>query len=123
MLYYSNTEDPGLLYAIGIANLGKDSKEVENAIVAEIDKISKELVSEEEFQMALAATEYSTATQLRTLAGVSQALASNYTYFKDTHRVNKELSFYSELTREDLLSVAQKYFQPQSKIVLYYLPK
>ena len=123
MLAYFGMENPGLVYAVGIANLGKEGKDVENAMVNEIEKVSRELVSEEEFQMALAATEYSTAARLRSLAGVSQALANHYTYFNDTHRINKELSFYSELTREDLLRVAQKYFQAQSKTVLYYLPK
>jgi len=123
VLMYLGLEDSGMVYALGVANLGKESGDVEDAIIAEIEKISSELVSEDEFQMALAAVEYSTAARLRTLAGVSEALASNYTYFKDTNLINKELSFYSELTREDLLRVAQKYFQPQSKIVVYYLPK
>ncbi|MDR2683098.1 MAG: insulinase family protein [Dysgonamonadaceae bacterium] len=123
LLVYYDSEDPGLVYALGIANLGKDSKEVEDAIVAELEKVTKELVSEEEFQIAQAASEYSAAARLRTLSGVSQSLANNYTYFKDASRINKELSFYSEITREDLLQVAQKYFQPQSKTVVYYLPK
>ncbi|MDR0541800.1 MAG: insulinase family protein [Dysgonamonadaceae bacterium] len=123
MLFYYDSENPGLVYAVGIANMGKESKDVENAIVAEIDKISRELVSEEEFQMAQAAVEYNTASQLRTLSGISSALANNYTYFKDAGRINKELSFYSEITREDLLRVAQQYFRPQSQTVIYYLPK
>ncbi len=120
---YLGLEDSGIIYALGVANLGRDIKEVEDAILAEIERIRTELVSEEEFQMVQAAAEYSAAAQLRTLSGVSQALAANYTYFKDANRINKELSFYSELTREDLLRVAQEYFQPQSKIVIYYLPK
>jgi predicted Zn-dependent peptidase len=122
-LFYYGSEDPGLVYALGIANLGKESKEVEDAIVAEIEKVSRELVSEEEFQMAQAASEYSAASRLRTLSGVSQSLANHYTYFKDAGRINRELGFYGEITREDLLQVAKKYFQPQSKTVLYYLPK
>jgi len=123
VLFYYAMEDAGMVYTLGIANLGKESQDVEDAIVAEIEKVSSELVSEEEFQMVQAAAEYAKATQLRTLAGVSETLASNYTYFKDTNLINKELSFYSGVTREDLLRVAQKYFQPESKIVVYYLPK
>jgi predicted Zn-dependent peptidase len=122
-LFYFDSEDPGLVYALGIANLGKETKEVEDALVAEIEKVTNESVSEEEFQMVQAALEYSVASQLRTLSGVSQSLANNYTYFKDAGRINKELSFYSEITRDDLLQVAKKYFQPQSKTVVYYLPK
>jgi predicted Zn-dependent peptidase len=122
-LIYIDSEDPGLIYAIGIANVGKDIEEVERVFTAELEKVRTELVSEEEFQIALAAEEYSAASRLRTLSGVSNALANYYTYFKDASRINKELSFISEITREDLLRVAQKYFHPQSRTVLYYLPK
>ena len=122
-MYYLGLEDSGIIYAFGFANLGRDIKEVEDAILAEIERVRTELVSEEEFQMVQAAAEYSMAAQLRTLAGVSQALAFNHIFFNDANRINKELSFYGEITREDLLHVAQKYLQPQSKIVIYFLPK
>jgi predicted Zn-dependent peptidase len=122
-LLYLDSEDPGLFYALGLANMGKDLQEVESALNFEIDKVTKELVSENEFQMAIAAKEYQTASAYRTLAGVSIGLANNYTYFKDAGRINKELSFYEEITREDILNAARKYFQPQSRVVLYYLPK
>jgi predicted Zn-dependent peptidase len=123
MLGYFDSEDPGLIYGLGIANMGKEIGDVEKAIDAEVERATKELVTEEEFQQALAATEYSYASQLRTLAGVTSTLASNYTYFKDAGRINKELSLFNEITREDLLRVAQKYLQPQSKTIVYYLPK
>jgi predicted Zn-dependent peptidase len=123
MLAYFDSEDPGLIYALGIANIGKDIKDVEAAISAEIEKATRELVTEEEFQQALAATEYSFASRLRTLAGVASELANNYTYYKDAGRINRELSFFNEITREDLLQAAQKYLKPQSKTVVYYLPK
>jgi predicted Zn-dependent peptidase len=122
-LFYNATEDPGLIYVLGIANMGKDSKEVEDAISAEIQKITTELVSPEEFQMAMAAKEFAAASSLRTLSGVVGQLAHNYAYFKDADRVNKELSFYEGITREELLDVAKKYFQSNSRVVLYYLPK
>jgi predicted Zn-dependent peptidase len=122
-LFYHSTEDPGLVYVLGIANMGKDLTDIENALNTELEKVTRELVSEEEFQMAMAAKEYQTAGELRTLAGVAESLANDYTYFKDTHRINKELSYYEEITREDVLNVAKKYFQPQARVVLYYLPK
>ena len=122
-LFYFEQEEPGLVYALGIANLGKELSEVETALTAEINKLTTGLVSEEDFQKALAFKEYETANNLQTLSGVASQLAYNYTYFKDAGRVNKELSFYNDLTREDLLRVAQNYFQPQSRVILYYLPK
>jgi predicted Zn-dependent peptidase len=122
-LIYNEVEDPGLVLTVGIANVGKDSKEVEDAISAEIQKITTELVSPEEFQMAIAAKEFETASNLQSLAGIAYELANDYTYFKDTDRINKQLSYYEDITREELLEVAKKYFQPHSRVVLYYLPK
>jgi predicted Zn-dependent peptidase len=122
-LFYNATEDPGLVYVLGITNVGKDIKEMEEAINEEIRKVTVELVSPEEFQMAMAAKEFETASNLRTLTGIAGQLAHNYTYFKDADRVNKELSYYDGITREELLQVAKKYFQPNSRVVLYYLPK
>jgi predicted Zn-dependent peptidase len=122
-LFFNSTEDPGLIYVLGIANVGKDTKEMENAINTEIQKVATELVSQEEFQMALAAKEFEAAAKLITLSGIAGELAHNYTYFKEADRVNKELSYYENITREELLDVAKKYFQPNSRVVLYYLPK
>ena len=122
-VFFNESEDPGLVYVLAIANMGKDLQEIENAMNSEIDKMANELVSEEEFQMAIAAKEYETATRLRSLDGVAESLATNYIYFKDANRINNELSYYGEITREDLQKAARKYFRPESRVVLYYLPK
>ena len=121
-LFNRESEDQGLIYVLGIANMGKDTKDVEDAINIEMQKISNELVSPEEFQMAIAAKEFEVANRLQSLSGVAESLASNYTYFKDASRINNELDFYSEITREYLLDVAKKYFQQSSRVTLYYLP-
>ena len=121
-LFNRESEDQGLIYVLGIANMGKDTKEVEDAINIEMQKICNELVSPEEFQMAIAAKEFEVANKLQSLSGVAESLASNYTYFKDASRINNELDFYSEITREDLLDVAKKYLQQSSRVTLYYLP-
>ncbi|GHU72498.1 peptidase M16 [Bacteroidia bacterium] len=122
-LFYYTSEDPGLVYALGIANMGKDSKAVEEALTAEIEKLTTGLVSEEDFQMALAAKEYEVASQLRSLSGIAENLATYYTYTGDAKRVNQELDYYNRVTREDVLAVAKKYLQPNARVILYYLPK
>ncbi len=115
-------EQPGLIYAIGFANMGKTAGEVEDALNAEIEKIKTELVSEDEFQMAMAAKEYEIASNLGSLADIAEAFANNYTYFKDASRTNKEMGFYTNITREDILNVAKKYLNKENRVVLYYLP-
>jgi len=116
-------EHPSLCYVIGVPNVGIDAAEVEAALSAEFERIQNELVTEEEFQMAMAAAEYGIASGLTQLAHVTEELATNYTYFRDANRINRQLEFYSQISRQDLLDVAKKYFTKGNRVVLYYLPK
>ncbi len=115
-------EDPGLVYVISIPNMGNSLDDVESAVTNEINKLSTELVSEEEFQMAMAAKEFEVAANLESLDGKAEQLANNYTYFKDTDRINKELENYEQITRQDIMDVAKKYLQTNSRVALRYLP-
>ena len=116
-------EDPGLAYVIGVVNAGAAPETLEEVINAELEKVQNELVSEEEFQMVLAALEYAIASELNSTRSVAEYLANNYTYFKDAGRINRELDFYSTITREDLMDVAKKYFAKNNRVILYYLPE
>lgn len=115
-------EDPGLVYVIAFPNMGNSLEDVENAVTTEINKLSTELLSEDEFQMAMAAKEFAVAANLQSLEGKAQLLADNYTYFKDTERINKELDNYEQVTRQDIMDVAKKYLQANSRVVLHYVP-
>ncbi len=116
-------EHPGLLYVAGIANAGKTPEEVEKAIDAQIESLQNTLVSEDVFRMVMSAVEYKIAGKFTSIENIAQELANNYTYFKDAGRINEELSFYKNITREDLQAVAKKYLTKNNRTVLYYLPE
>lgn len=116
-------EHPGAIYVLAIANAGKTAEEIEDALNNEIDKICHELVSEDEFQMIKAAKEYEVASSMTSLSTIAELLSNNYTYFKDTGRINKQLENYSSITREDIKDIAAKYFSKNNRVVLYYLPE
>ncbi|HMX40765.1 MAG TPA: insulinase family protein, partial [Saprospiraceae bacterium] len=58
-----------------------------------------------------------------TVAGVAESLANYEMYFGDANLINTELDRYRKVTRDDLRRVANKYFQKNSRVVLYWLPK
>ncbi len=116
-------EHPSLAYVIAIPNMGGKLEDLQAAIDAEIEKLRTDLISEEEFQMAMAAKEFEVAGEMSDLEQVAQSLAGNYTYLKDASRINRTLSFYEDITREDIRRVAQKYFNKNNRVVLYYLPE
>lgn len=114
-------EHPSLTYLISIPNMGVELEDLQAAIDTEIARLSTELISEEEFQMVKAAKEFDVART--NLERIALHLADNYTYFKDASRINRTMSFYSKITREDVQRVAQKYFTKNNRVVLYYLPE
>ncbi|MDR0560231.1 MAG: insulinase family protein [Prevotellaceae bacterium] len=123
MMFPHIQEHPGLIYVIGVGNMGKDIVSVDSALNAEIDRIRTEPVSEEEFQMAMAAKEFAVAAGKTNLENIASGLAENYTYLRDAGRINRVLSHYQKVTREDVLRVAKKYLAPSNRVTLCYLPK
>ena len=55
--------------------------------------------------------------------GIVTNLATYYTFFKDANLINTELERYRKITKDDLKRVANQYFTPQNRLVIYYLPK
>jgi len=116
-------EDPGITLSLVIPNLGVDIKEVESAIDEEIEKTQNEIISEREFQKLRNLFENNLVNSNSTIAGRAENLATAYTYYGDTDRINREIEKFMSVSREDIQRVAKKYFSKNNRVVLYYLPK
>lgn len=117
------TEDPGLAFMYGIANVGVDTKDLETAIDAEVAKVQNTLIGETEFQKLRNQMEAQFITANASVAGIAETLANYKMYFGDANLINTELQRYMKVTREDIQRVAKKYFTKNNRVVLYYLPK
>ncbi len=116
-------EHPGVTLAILLPNMGVDLTELERAADAEIEKMKAELVPEEEFQKLVNRTEADMINRLASLESRAELLATSYTYYRETNRVNTEIDHYLKVSREDIREAARRYFRPDNRVVLYYLPK
>jgi len=114
-------EQPGVTLAFSLANLGVDPKQVEDAMNAEIDKLKNELISEKEFEKLRNRIESDFVQANSNVAGIAESLANYRMYFGDTNLINKEIDRYLAVTREDIREAARKYYNPQSRVVLYFL--
>ena len=122
-LFALGLEDPGASVCYAVANMGVDPKDLEKGMDAEIEEVQKNLISEKEFQKLLNQLESDFVSTNDKVAGVAENLANYEMYFGDANLVNTELERYRKVTREDIRRVANKYFQKNNRVVLYWLPK
>ena len=116
-------EDPGLFIVLGLANMGIEIEDLEESMDVEIDKMKNELISEREFQKVRNQLENDFISSNSTIAGIAESLADYHVYYDDANLINTEIERYMQVTREDIMKVAQKYLSKESRVVLYYLPK
>jgi zinc protease len=116
-------EDSGLFIVFALPNIGKTAEELEAAIQVELDKVKEELITEKEFQKLQNKIENNFVTQNARIAGIAETLADYHVYFGDANLINTEIERYMKVTREDIKRVANKYLDPNKRVVLYYLPK
>lgn len=115
-------EDPGVAIAFGITNAGVDPMTMEKAMDAEVKRVQNELISEKEFQKLRNQVENDFISSNSTVLGIAESLANYHTYFGDANLVNNEIDRYLKVTREDIQAAAKKYFTPDNRVVLLYLP-
>lgn len=116
-------EGEGQFITFGLPNVGVKPEQVEEAMDEEINKVKNELISDREFEKLRNQIESDFVQSNSTDAGIAESLANYYVYFGDTNLINTELERYMYVTKEDIKRVANKYLNPDQRVVLYYLPK
>lgn len=116
-------EDPGLGLVAAIGSKGVDLQTLQSALDEEVKNVQDNLITQEEFEKLRNSKENDLVSAYSSVAGIAENLAQNYMYFGGTALINTELSKYMAVTREDIQRVAKKYFTPENRVILYYLPK
>jgi predicted Zn-dependent peptidase len=116
-------EDYGayITYALPTNNTSLDVllKDVDEEII----KLQANLISEEDYKKIQNQFENNYVNANSRMLGVAENLAKGYTFYnKNTNNVNEELDKIRSVSREDIRNAAKKYLQPNSRLVLYYLP-
>ncbi len=121
--FFYNLEDAGLTMFYAVANVGVTPQELENAMNVEIEKIKSSPISDSELEKLRNQMESTFYTANAKMAGIAENLANYYLFYGDSDRINTDLNRYLQVTKEDLMHVAQKYLTTQNRTTLYYLPK
>ena len=116
-------EDYGI-YTIGILPQGEvPLNKLENDIQLDIEKVQKDLISEEDYQKVLNGIENSFVASKSGVENLAHALADAYMLGGDTNLINNELKIYQSITREDIRNVAKKYLNKNQRVIINYLPE
>ena len=118
-----NFESAGFFATLGLPNQEYTVSDIQKGIVAEIEKLQNELISEEEFQKIKNISESNFVSSNSSMKGIAESLATYHVMFGDAELINTELEKYRAVTREDIQRVAKKYLVRSNSVTLYYLPK
>ena len=88
-----------------------------------IKRLQTELISEKEYEKLLNSFETSFIANNSDVRGIAYSLAVDYTFYKDTNLINKELDLYRKVTREDIRRVAKQYLNANQRLEIDYLPE
>ncbi len=116
-------EDASIALMFGIVNMGIGVDALDAAMIAEVNDVKTNLISEEEFQKLKNQFENDFVNSYSSVAGIAENLANYLVYFGDANLINTELNRYTSVTREDIRRVANKYLSDNNRVALHYLPK
>ena len=89
----------------------------------EIVKIQGQLISERDYQKLQNKIENGFVSSNASIEGIANSLARYYMLYDDTNLINTEIDIYRSITREEIKDVANKYLNPNQRLVLEYLPE
>jgi zinc protease len=115
-------EDPNLFYAVAIVQPGHTTDEVANTLIAEIERLKTEPITEHELQRTKNqfARDYILGRETnQQKAGV---LSHAVVIHNDIKTADGEFDIFQNITLADVQRVAKTYFTPENRIVLTILP-
>ncbi|HIE15877.1 MAG TPA: insulinase family protein [Bacteroidales bacterium] len=118
--YISGSIDPGLFTIEGILNENIKPEEAEKAIDMELQEISQGNFTEKELTKVKNKFEANYIFSNYDL----EERALNLAYYEllgDANLINNEINKYCQVSKNDILDVAQKLFTPENASVLYYI--
>ena len=118
-----NFESSGFFATLGLPNQGYNVDSIKAGVIIEIEKLQKDLITDDEFQKIQNIMETNFVSSNSSMKGIAQSLATYHTMYGDANLINTELEKYKAVTKEDIRRVAKKYLNQSNSVTLYYLPK
>ena len=115
-------EDHGMYIIYALPMAGFTSTDLLKEIDQEIVKVQTDLITEKDFQKLQNQYENQYINNNSNVEGIAENLAKYYMLYGDINLINTEIEIYRSITREEIRAVAQKYLNPNQRLVLDYVP-
>ena len=117
-------EHPNLFYAVAMVQPGQQPEAVEKALIAELDRMKREPVSDRELQRAKNQFARDYIIGRESIQQKGAHLAHAYVLHEgDVTTADGEFDIFQRTSVADVQRVAKRYFTPESRLVLTILPK
>lgn len=114
---YGDSFDPTLFSIYAVANKDINESDLENAIYAEIEKIQKDGITENELQKIKNQKLMEFYGQVETINGKSRNIGTYEVFFGDYKKMFNAPADFNKITVADVQKVAQKYFAKSNRTV------
>jgi predicted Zn-dependent peptidase len=115
-------EDPNLFYAVAIVQPGNKPEAVANALIAEMEKLKTEPISDRELQRTKNQFARDYILQRESNQSKASVLAHAVVIHRDIKTADGEFDIFQNTTVADVQRVARTYFKPENRMVLTLLP-
>jgi predicted Zn-dependent peptidase len=106
-----------------LARPGKDLKEVEKAVYAELDRMKTEPVADWELQKVHMTERHGTAEALESTLYRAYLIGESASIFGDPNLINTRFQKIQSVSKSDLERVAKTYLTEENRTVVTTLPK
>ena len=116
-------EDPNLFFAVAIVQPGHTTQEAATALIAELDRLKAEPISEAELQQAKNQFARDYILGRESNKEKAATLGHAVVIHNDIKTADGEFDIFQNMTTKDVQRVAQTYFKPENRLVLTIMPK
>jgi zinc protease len=115
-------EDYGMYILYGLPQGNFTSEDITKEIDDEIVRLQTELLTDKEMQKLVNKYENDYVNDNATIEGIAGNLATYYMLYKDVNLINTEMDIYRTITAAEIQEVANKYLNPNQRLLLDYVP-
>jgi zinc protease len=116
-------EDPNLFFAVAIVQPGRKPEDAVNALIAELDRLKNEPISEGELQQAKNQFARDYILGRESNKDKAMQLGHAVVIHNDIKTADGEFDIFMNTTTADVQRVAQTYFKPENRLVLTIMPR